>query len=146
MNGLEGYSTMAMDLALQYGPSLVLALITLFVGLWIIGMVTRAVAGASAERLAADDFRVLGVGRDDETPDELADEASDEHPYDGTLRDLERRILVHALETAEGNKSEAARLLGLKRTTFLDKLRRHDLAPQGKRGGQSEAPDAGLPG
>ncbi|MBW2463812.1 MAG: sigma-54-dependent Fis family transcriptional regulator [Deltaproteobacteria bacterium] len=113
-------------------------------------LVTRAVAGASAERLAADDFRVLGVGRDhddlDETPDELTDEASNAHPYDGTLRDLERRILVHALETAEGNKSEAARLLGLKRTTFLDKLRRHDLAPPGKRAGQSEAPDAGPPG
>ena len=28
-------------------------------------------------------------------------------------------------ERAAGNKSEAARLLGLKRTTFLDKLRRH---------------------
>jgi DNA-binding protein Fis len=31
------------------------------------------------------------------------------------------------MERAAGNKSEAARALGLKRTTFLDKLKRHGL-------------------
>ena len=36
-------------------------------------------------------------------------------------------MLERALERAAGNKSKAARLLGLKRTTFLDKLRRHSL-------------------
>lgn len=45
----------------------------------------------------------------------------------GTYEELERRILEHALARAGGNKSEAARLLALKRTTFLDKLRRYDL-------------------
>jgi len=46
---------------------------------------------------------------------------------EGSLVDIERRALVRALEQASGNKSEAARALGLKRTTFLDKLRRFGL-------------------
>ena len=45
-------------------------------------------------------------------------------PLDATLSDVEERALLRALQRAQGNKSEAARLLGLKRTTFLDKLRR----------------------
>jgi DNA-binding NtrC family response regulator len=46
---------------------------------------------------------------------------------DGTYLEVERRLLEHALSRSGGNKSEAARMLGLKRTTFLDKLRRHNL-------------------
>lgn len=49
------------------------------------------------------------------------------HPLECTLEELERRALVHAMQRAAGNKSEAARLLGLPRTTLLDKLRRHKL-------------------
>jgi DNA-binding NtrC family response regulator len=45
----------------------------------------------------------------------------------GSYTELETRILEKALERAHGNKSEAARALGLKRTTFLDKLRRAGL-------------------
>jgi len=48
----------------------------------------------------------------------------------GTYVEVERRLLERALFRAGGNKSEAARMLGLKRTTFLDKLRRHDLEKQ----------------
>jgi DNA-binding NtrC family response regulator len=45
-------------------------------------------------------------------------------PLDGSLADIERRALETALARAGGNKSEAARLLGIARTTFLDKLKR----------------------
>ncbi len=45
----------------------------------------------------------------------------------GTYVEVERRLLERALLRSGGNKSEAARVLGLKRTTFLDKLRRHGL-------------------
>ncbi|NOY93355.1 MAG: hypothetical protein GXP55_19390, partial [Deltaproteobacteria bacterium] len=45
-------------------------------------------------------------------------------PLSGSFADVERRLLSAALTHAGGNKSEAARNLGLKRTTFLDKLRR----------------------
>ncbi|MEM7137951.1 MAG: helix-turn-helix domain-containing protein [Myxococcota bacterium] len=44
---------------------------------------------------------------------------------DGTYAEVESRLLERALLRAGGNKSEAARILGLKRTTFIDKLRRH---------------------
>ncbi|MFO0715099.1 MAG: helix-turn-helix domain-containing protein [Sandaracinus sp.] len=47
-----------------------------------------------------------------------------EDPLDATLAEVEERALLRALDRAKGNKSEAARLLGLKRTTFLDKIRR----------------------
>jgi two-component system response regulator HydG len=54
-------------------------------------------------------------------------------PWAGTFAELELRILEHALERAQGNKSEAARLLGLKRSTFLDKLKRYE--SEGKKHG-----------
>jgi len=50
-----------------------------------------------------------------------------ENALEGHLQDVERRVLQQALEQAGGNKSEAARTLGLKRSTFFDKLRRHGL-------------------
>jgi DNA-binding NtrC family response regulator len=50
-----------------------------------------------------------------------------EESLTGTYVEVEHRLLERALLRSGGNKSEAARLLGLKRTTFLDKLRRHGL-------------------
>ncbi len=61
-----------------------------------------------------------------------------EDPLEGTYAQLEERILRRAMQRAGGNKSEAARLLGLKRTTFLDKLRRHGI------GKSKKADDASL--
>ena len=52
-------------------------------------------------------------------------------PLSGTYAEVEARMLRRAMQRAGGNKSEAARILGLKRTTFLDKLRRHDIASTG---------------
>jgi uncharacterized small protein (DUF1192 family) len=54
-------------------------------------------------------------------------DAAEADAWIGSYTDLETRILEKALERANGNKSEAARALGLKRTTFLDKLRRAGL-------------------
>ncbi|HYJ09741.1 MAG TPA: sigma-54 dependent transcriptional regulator [Polyangiaceae bacterium] len=59
--------------------------------------------------------------------------AAESRPATGTFRDqvenLERKLLQDALAVAQGNQSEAARRLGLSRATFLDKLKRHGLAP-----------------
>jgi DNA-binding NtrC family response regulator len=53
------------------------------------------------------------------------------------VRELEGRLINEALTQTAGNKQAAARLLGLKRTTFAAKLRRCGvIAPSG-----SEAPD-----
>jgi transcriptional regulator with GAF, ATPase, and Fis domain len=43
------------------------------------------------------------------------------------MDEIERRRLIAALRAAGGNRSQAARALGLPRTTFLNKLRRHGL-------------------
>ena len=40
----------------------------------------------------------------------------------------ERQRLVEALEEADGNKSVAARLLGMPRSTFFSKLKKHGMA------------------
>jgi DNA-binding NtrC family response regulator len=53
--------------------------------------------------------------------------ADEDESLDGTYVEVERRLLERSLRRSGGNKSEAARRLGLKRTTFLDKLRRYDL-------------------
>ncbi len=53
--------------------------------------------------------------------------ATTEDPLGGTFAEIEARALEHAVALAGGNKSEAARMLGLKRTTFIDKLKRYDL-------------------
>jgi DNA-binding NtrC family response regulator len=50
--------------------------------------------------------------------------ASHSHASDGSFQEQEREILRRALERAQGNKTRAARALGLKRTTLIDKLRR----------------------
>jgi two-component system response regulator HydG len=60
--------------------------------------------------------------------------AASGHPLEGGLEEVERRALLHALARAGGNKSEAARLLDIPRTTLLDKLRRYkldEIAPRG---------------
>ncbi len=53
-------------------------------------------------------------------------------PLEGHLDEVERKALLHAMSRALGNKSEAARLLGIPRTTLLDKLRRHKLEEAGR--------------
>lgn len=42
--------------------------------------------------------------------------------------EAERRLLIEALEKSEGNKAHAAKLLGLPRSTFFSKLKKHSLA------------------
>jgi len=76
----------------------------------------RAVRRAKPPRVQAHDLEQLT------TPRPLG-----EDPLDATLAEIEERALLRALQRAGGNKSEAARMLGLKRTTFLDKLRRFGL-------------------
>lgn len=78
-------------------------------------VIARAVERARGPNVTLDDLPPLAP----------AEPAAD--PWVGTYAELEARILEHAIARAGGNKSEAARLLGLKRTTFLDKLKRHDL-------------------
>lgn len=87
------------------------------------GVIERAVAACEGARIQATGIaRALGLS-------ERA--ARDELALDGTFERVERRVLKRALDRAAGNRSEAARLLGLPRTTFIDKLRRHSLDDKG---------------
>ena len=79
-------------------------------------VIERAVANASAKTIGLRELPPLAWPEVDET-----------ESLSGTYAEVERRLLDRALRRAGGNKSEAARSLGLKRTTFLDKLRRHGL-------------------
>ena len=45
--------------------------------------------------------------------------------------DFERRMIREALSRAQGNKSRAARLLNMRRTTFIEKLKRLSPADEG---------------
>lgn len=82
-------------------------------------VVDRAVAAATGDKITPDDLPALA-------------EPVAADPWSGTYAEIEARALEAAMAKADGNKSEAARLLGLKRTTFLDKLKRHDMATPSK--------------
>jgi sigma-54 specific flagellar transcriptional regulator A len=61
----------------------------------------------------------------------LADAMLEEIPEGFDLRnyleELEQRLIVRALEAAGGTVAHAARLLGLRRTTLVEKLRKYSL-------------------
>jgi len=78
-------------------------------------VIDRAVARARGPKILCADLPPFAQARPVPTEDD---------PLDGSFAEVERRLLSAALARAAGNKSEAARSLGLKRTTFLDKLRR----------------------
>jgi DNA-binding NtrC family response regulator len=63
-----------------------------------------------------------------------------------SLETLERELIVQALERAGGNKSQAARLLGLTRRTLYSRMERHGLRRPGEgddAGDAGEEPGAG---
>ncbi len=60
-------------------------------------------------------------------PPELIAPAEGSAPHDLVMQDIERRRLASALRDAAGNQSNAARALGIPRTTFVNKLRRYGL-------------------
>ena len=79
---------------------------------------------------------VLGEGSEIVAGDlELSDRApliepvqdEESKPHDAVMDEIERRRLSAALAAAEGNQSHAAKALGMPRTTFINKLRRHGL-------------------
>jgi DNA-binding NtrC family response regulator len=91
-------------------------------------VIQRAAARAEGPQIRVLDLPPLGAAPVMAPAPAAAPEPSGSFSLDGTATEVEHRMLLRALERAEGNKSEAARLLGMKRTTFLDKLRRHELA------------------
>ena len=54
-------------------------------------------------------------------------EAVGGHSHEHTLAELERQALTQALARAEGNVSQAARLLGISRDTMRYRIEKHQL-------------------
>jgi len=54
-------------------------------------------------------------------------DSRDEPPL--SLAEVERRHIAHVLAWTRGNRREAARLLGVARSTLLAKIRRYQLEP-----------------
>lgn len=49
------------------------------------------------------------------------------------INSFETELILHAMKLADGNKKEAARLLNLKRTTLLEKIKKKDLQDRWKK-------------
>jgi transcriptional regulator with GAF, ATPase, and Fis domain len=79
-------------------------------------MLVRGIVGTQENRLTLVDFPELT-----RRPAEVSPGGA------GLLREVEVQSIVRALQNAGGNKSEAARTLGLSRTALYDKIRRHGL-------------------
>jgi two-component system response regulator HydG len=63
-------------------------------------------------------------------------------PAEGlSLETLERELILQSLERAGGNKSQAARLLGLTRRTLYSRMEKHGLRTPGEGAGDEEAGD-----
>jgi DNA-binding NtrC family response regulator len=82
------------------------------------------------ELLDVNDFPVVG-----RTPNEDAVFRNIDIPEDGVnfntlISELERRLILQSLKVTGGNKKRAAGLLHLKRTTFVEKLKRIDPNPE----------------
>jgi DNA-binding NtrC family response regulator len=93
-----------------------------------------APALAALSRELCNDNPLLEASIEDEPPpidaalaDAMLEEIPDGFDLRNYLEGLEQRLIVRALEEAGGTVAHAARLLGLRRTTLVEKLRKYSL-------------------
>jgi two-component system response regulator HydG len=113
---IKGYTPGAMDLLIRYAwPGNVRELMN---------AVERAVVLSQADYLSEKDFTIIpqtGVNPEDAGPDTVTAATA----MDGTtpLEAVEKTTILNTLEASGGNKSEAARRLGITRKTLHKKLK-----------------------
>jgi len=91
----------------------------------------RALILSDSGRLTGDDFaRILPFGSEVKTAP-LAKPADIIVPYAQAEAEFEKQTLESALHAANGQISEAARMLRISRATFYKKLAKFGLAPSG---------------
>jgi transcriptional regulator with PAS, ATPase and Fis domain len=99
-------------------------------------VIERAVVMTEGHVITAADLPVGMLGTDEPPSRAAAGKRSSTHIPIVTSNsnwrrlepDDERRLLIDALQKADGNKARAAKLLGLPRSTFFSKLKKHALA------------------
>jgi two-component system, NtrC family, response regulator HydG len=112
---VEQFSPRAMDLLIRHRwPGNVRELMN---------TVERAIVLARSACLDEDDFAALAPRR----PEEEAAVCGGPFTADVPLERVEREAIVNTLASAGGNKSEAARRLGITRKTLREKLKKYDL-------------------
>ncbi len=84
--------------------------------------VERAVVLSRAEYLSADDLALLMA---DTAVGETSEQIS--LPENVPLEEMEKRTILETLHTVNGNKSEAARRLGITRKTLRAKLEKYQV-------------------
>lgn len=60
----------------------------------------------------------------------LIDVMQEAASFDEMIQDMEKKLLTLAIQKAGGNKSEAARILKMKRETLRDKVEKYGIAPE----------------
>ncbi|MBU0665431.1 MAG: sigma-54 dependent transcriptional regulator [Proteobacteria bacterium] len=61
------------------------------------------------------------------TPDSDISWESGQVDFNELINDFERQLIIRAMKISSGNKKEAARLLNLKRTTLLEKIKKKEI-------------------
>jgi two-component system nitrogen regulation response regulator GlnG len=87
---------------------------------------SRSVNSHGAGRVSLPAITATG-NRGQETVDDLIQRhfaGPEGQVYDGVMEDIERRLIAQTLERAGGNQTEAARLLGITRTTIRAKIQK----------------------
>jgi two-component system, NtrC family, response regulator AtoC len=74
--------------------------------------------------LNVEDFPVVSRPLAQNAPFHAIDIPDDGVHFNTMISELEKRLILQSLQVAQGNKKRAASLLHLKRTTFVEKLRR----------------------
>jgi DNA-binding NtrC family response regulator len=105
----------------------------------------RALILAGADPIGPEHLSLAGVGRGTAPVPGAAAWVPAIPPEGLSLEVLERELIVQALERSSGNKSQAARLLGLTRRTLYSRMERHGLRRpgEGEEAGDEAAEAAG---
>lgn len=83
--------------------------------------VARAAGSSPTLLLGKDDFDFIPIS----LPEEISAPQKNQSPI--KLKDMERRLLVHALRVNRGNRALAAKDLGIARSTVFEMIRRHGI-------------------
>jgi len=120
--GIKGYTPRAMDLLIRYAwPGNVRELMN---------AIERAVVLSQADFLSEKDFTIIH-GSPATHSESGTDSADTQIKMDGTtpLEAVEKTTILNTLEASGGNKSEAARRLGITRKTLHKKLKAYGVMP-----------------